>query len=377
VAPPVLRNTIASALYGQASLSVQGTGVAGQFAHLAFPFTVSEQGPFGARGIPAVLLSLSGERGPAPASPVGNQGLVTSVGRAVLETISALDSGPTVPAATPYLLLDGKVVPGWALSLLSLALIVPVLLTTIDGLARARRRGHEIWRWVALVLATAIPFALAALAVLGARLVGLIAVAPPAPVPAGAIPLHSAGFAVLAIAVAVVLGGLLVVRPFALALVGRDDSNEGASAALLLVFVLVALAIWIANPFAALLIVPALHLWLLAINFNLRWRFPLRLVVVLAGLAPVALIVIYYSMTLGFSPIGAAWSAVLMIAGGAVTPLAVFEWSVVVGCAVSAIGIAASAAREAHPEQAPITVRGPITYAGPGSLGGTKSALRR
>jgi hypothetical protein len=308
---------------------------------------------------------------------VGSQGLVTSVGQAVLETISALDSGPAVPAATPYLLLDGKVVPGWALSLLSLALIVPVLLTTIDGLARARRRGLEIWRWAALVLATAIPFALAALAVLGARLVGLIAVAPPAPVPAGAIPLHSAGIAVLAIAVAVILGGLLVVRPFALALLGREDSNEGASTALLLVFVLVALAIWIANPFAALLIVPALHLWLLAINFNLRWRFPLRLVLVLAGLAPVALIVIYYSITLGFSPIGAAWSAVLMIAGGAVSPLAVFEWSVVVGCAVSAIGIAAAAAREAHPEQAPITVRGPINYAGPGSLGGTKSALRR
>jgi len=34
-------------------------------------------------------------------------------------------------------------------------------------------------------------------------------------------------------------------------------------------------------------------------------------------------------------------------------------------------------ARQPRPEEMPVTVRGPITYAGPGSLGGTKSALRR
>jgi len=60
-----------------------------------------------------------------------------------------------------------------------------------------------------------------------------------------------------------------------------------------------------------------------------------------------------------------------------VGPLAVLEWSVVVGCALSAVAVSALAARDAHPEQAPITVRGPVTYAGPGSLGGTESALRR
>lgn len=379
VAPPVLRNTLGAALNAQATLGAGATSLAGQFAHLAFPFTVSEQGPFGARGIPAVLLSVSGERGPAPDSPLGGQALVTSLGRSVLETISALDGGPTVPAPSPYLLLAGKVVPGWALSLLALALIVPVLLTTIDGLARARRRGHQIWRWVALVLAAAIPFALAALVVLGARVVGLIAVAPPGPLPAGAVPLHSAQIAVLALAAAVILGGVAVLRLVAVRLGARTASDDGAGAgpALVLVFVLAAFAIWLTNPFAALLLVPALHLWLLAINSNLRLRLPVRLVLVLAGLVPGALIVVYYSVALGFDPIGAVWAAVLLIAGGAVGPLAVLEWSVVVGCALSAVAVSALAARDAHPEQAPITVRGPVTYAGPGSLGGTESALRR
>ena len=377
VAPPVLRNTLASALSAQATLGAGATSLAGQFAHLAFPFTVSEQGPFGAHGIPAVLLSVSGERGPAPDASLGGPALVSSLGRSVLATISALDGGPAVAAPSPYLLLAGKVVPGWAVALLALALIVPVLLTAIDALARARRRGHQIWRWVALVLAAAVPFALAALVVLGARVLGLIAVAPPGPLPPGAVPLHGAAIAVLAVAAGVIVAGVAVLRPFAARLGIRHASGDGAGAALVLVFVLVAVAIWLANPFAALLLVPALHLWLLAINSNLRLRLLVRLLLVAIGLLPAAWIVVYYSAALGFDPIGAVWAAALLIAGGAVGPATVLEWSVVAGCALGAIAVSALAARDAHPEQAPVTVRGPITYAGPGSLGGTKSALRR
>ena len=74
-------------------------------------------------------------------------------------------------------------------------------------------------------------------------------------------------------------------------------------------------------------------------------------------------------IALGFGPIDAIWSAALLIAGGAVTPLAVLVWSVVLGCVVSAVAISAMMAREARPEHAQVTVRGPVTYAGPGSLG--------
>src|SRR5205823_14890345 len=64
VAPPVLRNTVSSAIGSQAGIRAGGTTLAAQFAHLAFPWTLSEQGPFGAQGDPAVLLSLSGEHAP-------------------------------------------------------------------------------------------------------------------------------------------------------------------------------------------------------------------------------------------------------------------------------------------------------------------------
>ena len=52
VAPPALRNTVAAALGAQAALGAGGTSLGGQFAHLAFPLTISQQGPFGVHGDP-------------------------------------------------------------------------------------------------------------------------------------------------------------------------------------------------------------------------------------------------------------------------------------------------------------------------------------
>jgi hypothetical protein len=392
VAPPILRNTLAAALNAQTSLTVAFTGLGGQFVHLAFPFTLGQQAPFAARGIPAVELSVSGERGPAADAPVVGPNQLTGIGRAVLQTISALDSGPTLPAPSAYVLLDGKVVPGWAISLFALALLVPVLLTTIDGVARARRRGHAIWRSLALVIASTVPFALAVLVVLAAGLLGVIGVAPPGPVAPGAVPLRGDGVAVLAAAVVV----MLVTGAGAYGLVrrlptrardsrdsrdsrgsGAERSRDGAVAGLLLVMCAVTFAIWLSNPFAALLLIPALHLWLWAVNPDLRIPSAARILLVAAGLAPAVLVVLYYAHGLGYGPMDVVWQGVLLLAGHGVSVLAAFEWSVVLGCLFSAATLSVLAARGSRVAPVPVTVRGPATYAGPGSLGGTKSALRR
>jgi hypothetical protein len=377
VASPALRNTLAASLGAQAALGAGTTSLAGQFAHLAYPLTIGEQGPFGALGYPAVTLSMSGERGPAPTGHIGDQELVQSLGRSVLQTISALDSGPSLPPPSPYLLLSGKVVPGWAIALFVLSLIVPVLLTAVDGLARARRRRHSVLRWTALALAAALPFALGAAVIIAARVAGLIADAPPGPVPAGAVPLTSGGIAALAIAALVALVAMLALWPPLRGLVKREGSGDGAAPALLIVLVLITFVIWVQNPFAALLLAPALHLWLPAINTDLRLRLPFRVGLVLLGLVPVALIAFYYSVHLGYGPLDELWTAALLIAGGGAAPVVLLQWSIVLGCVVGAFAVTALATREARAEPAPVTVRGPITYAGPGSLGGTKSALRR
>ncbi len=384
VAPPMLRNTISATLNQQAAILSRGTSLFGQFVHLALPLTLSEQGPFGARGIPAVALSLSGERGPAPDAEVGGPDQLTSVGRAVLSAISALDAGPTVPAASAYVLFDSKVVPGWAISVFVLSLVVPVLLTTIDAIARAFRRGYAVWRWLAVVLVAAVPFALGVLVVLGARLLGALAIAPPGLVPAGAVPLHASGTVVLLLAAVLALGSLCVLCPLGVrfaagpARLGDAESSlGGATAALLLVMCAVTVAIWLDDPFAAALLVPALHLWLVAVNSDFRLRFSIRLVLMLVGLLPVAGVVAYYAVTLGFGPLDVIWAATLLIAGHVITPLMALLWSVFFGCIVTAAGILFVLARLPRPEEVPVTVRGPVNYAGPGSLGGTKSALRR
>ena len=376
VAPPMLRRTVGSALSVQAGLSGGSTSLPGQFLHLAFPFTVSPQAPFGSSGIPAVLLSASGERPPAGDAHV-SESQINHFGSAVLQTISAFDSGPQVPAPSAYLLLGGNVIPAWAVRLLVLGLIAPVLGATIDGFARARRRGHAVGQWIVWVLEGAVPFVLGLALILAVKAAGWLGMAPPSPAAAGAIPMHSGGIALLAALAFVIVASFIFLRRVLTPGV-EAAGNAGAAAALMLVLCALTLAVWVSNPFAAAMLVPALHLWLWVTAPDIRMHRAVRLVLLVAGLAPLVIGLVYYMVTLGYGPVDFAWTLVLMVAGGHIGVLAALEWSVALGCALCASAITAWTVRREQPlEEAPVTVRGPVTYAGPGSLGGTESALRR
>jgi hypothetical protein len=145
----------------------------------------------------------------------------------------------------------------------------------------------------------------------------------------------------------------------------------------LVVLCLVALVAWWSNPFAALLLVPALHLWMWAVAPDVRLPMPALAVLLVGGLCLPALVALYYALSLGLGPVGVAWSWSMLLAGGGVAWIVVLEWSLFIGCALSAGTIVLAATRTPRPEPTPVTVRGPVTYAGPGSLGGTESALRR
>jgi hypothetical protein len=383
VAPPMLRNTAARAVGSQAQVGTAAPSIGGQFAHLAFPFTATEQGPFGAEGQPAVLLSVSGDRAPAADQPTSPE-RITGMGRAALQTINALDGGTTVPAPSAYLLFSGKVVPAWAIRLFVLALMVPVLAATIDGMARARRRGHPILRWVTWVLASALPFALALIPVLGAKLLGAFDARPPGPVSSDAVPPHTVGIVVIGLSLCLIAIGFVFLRPLIIRAFHAgnrglvpDAAVPGAASGLLLVLCVTALAIWLSNPFAAALLIPALHFWMWVVAPDLRMRRGVALALLAGGLAAPALVIVYYARSLGVDPFGLAWSGALLVAGGHLSVLTVIEWSVVAGCALSLVLIAARSVRQEQPQERPVSIRGPVTYAGPGSLGGTKSALRR
>jgi hypothetical protein len=388
LAPTALRDTLAVALRAQAGLGAGSPGVPAQLARLAFPLTLSPQGPLAAQGIPAVTLSVSGERGPAPGEAVASA-RIGATGSAVLQAVDALDAGAPIPPPSSYLAFDGKLVPFWAIRLLVLALLLPILLVTVDGLARSRRRGHSILGSTAWVLAAALPFLLGAAVIRVAKLISAIAVAPPGPVGAGVVPLHAGGVITLLAAAIVVVAAFGLLRPLCIRLAtaltvgerprGGDELPvaEGAGPAVLLVACLATLVIWTSNPFAAALVVVALHLWLWVLDTDLQLPRPVSVLLLIIGLIPIGFVIGYYVHAFALTPVDFVWNGTLLIAGGQLGAAEVLEGCLVLGCLASALVIALSARRHQREVPDAITVRGPSGYAGPGSLGGTQSALRR
>jgi hypothetical protein len=168
--------------------------------------------------------------------------------------------------------------------------------------------------------------------------------------------------------------GWLVLRP---ALLGRDRESEPiqpatAAVALSLVLSVETLLVWAANPFAALLLVPAVHLCLLA-AFPEQPSRGLLLAGTIGALALPAIALAYYGVELDLGlHVG---SYLLLLVSSATNSLATgILCALVAGSLVSSVLIAVRAGGRA--DGGDITVRGPTGYAGPGSLGGTSSAMR-
>lgn len=384
VAPAALTNTLSGALGGQAGLRPATLSLGGQLMHLAFPMTVSDQAPFLAHGIPAVELSLSGEQPPGADEPVSMQSM-TGVGRAVLQSVIALDGGTQVPPPSSALVVDHKVIPTWSIRLLVFAFLLPVLMVTVDALARVRRRGHAVLPGIVWVLSCAIAFVLAAGAIALARLAGLLSGAPSGPVSGGVAPPHGGSVVTIVVAAVVLVAALAVLRPLLNRLAGArrlgrgagGEANPGAGVALSLMLCLATAVLWVRNPFAAILLVPALHLWLWAGAAEVPIPRVVRLLLVVLGAAVPALAVVYYGLDLHLSPFEVVWNGVLMVAGGQIGGLGIVLWSLIFACLAGSVVVAVRGAPRRESTEVPITVRGPVSYAGPGSLGGTGSALRR
>jgi hypothetical protein len=385
-APVRLQRTVTNAIAQEVGADPGAPSLIGQLAHLTFPFTVGEQGPLDAlHSLPAVLVQVSGERGPAPREPV-SEGRLEGFGRSVLSAVDALDAGPDVtPVPETGVLVEHKIIPEWALRLLVAALLLGPLLAAVDGLARARRRREPVGASLLWALACGLPFFLCALFALLLGKLGVIA-APSEPSSALAFD-GSAAEAVLAVGLVLVLAWLAW-PGFVRRLLGVSPrpSSDAAGVSMLLVLLGVCTVVWVFNPFTALLLVPALHLWLaLALPAEVRPRPSLALALVALALAPLALLIFFYAHQLGFGFGGVAWTAVLLLAGGHIGLPGAALWSLAFGCTVAAAMIALGGTRTADGsppgkevyEPRAVRVRGPASYAGPGSLGGTESALRR
>ncbi len=188
------------------------------------------------------------------------------------------------------------------------------------------------------------------------------------------------GAAVVASAVLVLAVGTFGVRPLIVGrLKGRGSPAAGSlGAATGALLCLVAALVWIANPYAAALLLPAAHLWLFAAAPQTRLRGAFGWLAVVVGLLPLLLAAFYYARALRLGPLELAWVAVLGPASGDASIAAAVVAAALTACLAGllyALRVRRRIDRRAEPE--PLRTRGPASYAGPGSLGGTESALRR
>jgi hypothetical protein len=226
------------------------------------------------------------------------------------------------------------------------------------------------------VLAAAVPFALTLVVAFAFELLGWLPQSASAALAPATRPTGGEALPVLA-ALALVFGlaWMLVRRAVAGPRNHFDHPDPAAGVALALLLSFEVLLVCVFNPFTALILMPAAHVAVLAALPRRPRRAWIAGATLAVALALPLVAVVYYGtrLDLGFDPTSYA----LMLLGSAgSSPLTALLFSLVAGTLTSAL-IAAFGVVERREADAPVTVRGPATYAGPGSLGGTESALRR
>jgi hypothetical protein len=301
---------------------------------LAFPFSPFEQAPFVSRGIPAVTVTTAGARPPDTPKPgerldVRHLGLV---GLAAQNTVDAMEQGVSLaqgPAS--YVFLGQRLIRGWAIEIVLVAMLLPFLAAAVDLFARCRRRRIGIapalrsyrsrlgfWAWVAALF-----LVFDALGFWGrgggSRPPSLTGVS----WPSGAL-----------IALAVLAGcGWIVARSRILPRrpIQPEERLAGYSAALLSLGV-VGLLVAATNPFALVFVLPSLHAWLWLPQ--VQDRHPaLRASVLAAGFAGPAYLVWSFATHYGLGWDAPWYIAKLFAIGYAPLPLLVIGvgWLAVAG----------------------------------------------
>jgi hypothetical protein len=378
VAPPALRLTVEAALSASVGRHVGDVSLADQLARLALPLTAGGQGPLGDAGIPAVLAGTGGEAANPPGS--ATQADLSAMGGGLSAAVAALDVAPALPLA-PWrgLSIGRQLLDGWALELLGGMLLLSLAACTIEVLARSRRRRTPVLRSLAWALSFAVPFLLAGLFARFLGGAGLLPATPATPVTDAQLPIGASGTAALfsVILLFVLAWGL---RGFARRRAAGAGTGPppplGASAALLAACCGVAFLIWLENPYAAFLLLLPAHSWLMALTREQGRTAGRGLFVLAVSLTPAIAAAWLLCAGLGVSPFGLVWTVVVLAGSGGLSFVALLLAALGAGCAVAA-GMLLLAPGPPPPPEVRVTMRGPLSYAGPGSLGGTSSALRR
>ena len=354
-------------------------GFFGQLVDLAFPFTLYEQGPFVAHGIPAITITTADGRPPPAFGDNAGQLRVrklSQLGRSAQDVLGSLDQGlELAQGTTSYVWFGDRIVRGWAIELVLIALLVPFFVVTVDlfalcrrqqiglgGATRSLRTRLAFWLFVGIVFTC--------FDVLGAWPGG-----PPRPPNPEASVAGDWRVLPLMVMLAIVVGGWLVARR---RLVPRrsvtpPEQLAGQTVALLGLGV-VALMVIATNPFALIFLLPALHAWLWLPQVRTA-RLPARMAVYAAGLAGAAIVLVSLATRFGLG-LDAPWYLLVLVSVGYVKATAVL---IALAAAAAGAQLAAAAAGRYAPYPGPHERRplGPVQTLVRGAAGAFRARRRR
>lgn len=272
-----------------------------QALRLAVPQAFGDQAPLVDGGIPAVAFS------GRPESPLRSTGEPTEerlalVGRSVESLIGTLEVADVVPGPDSGMALAGRRLRPVIARIALLLLALPVLVMAVDAFARARRARLRLGRGFRAVWWRGLP---AVVALFVAYLVSLVSLIPE---PAAGVPAlpdsvsldAPAAAGLVAVAIASFLAWLGSHRRVRAT---QARPPEEAAAAVVAMAVLL-MVLWVRQPYALLLALPAAHAALLAGLARRLWQVGAAAA---AALLPLVILCFSLAGTVDGSPVEAAW----------------------------------------------------------------------
>jgi hypothetical protein len=357
-----LVQTTAQRVLEQTGARPRHPGFFAQLVDLGFPFTLYEQGPFVARGISAITLTTGGDRPPPQFADSVNRlhtKKLAELGLASQELLASLDQGLELThGTTSYVWIGNRMITGWAIELVLIALLVPYLVGVVDLFAFCRRRRIPLLPAVQALRSRMFFWLFVGLAFGAFQLAGAWpegAARPPNPALSST---HRWPVAtVVALAVILVLAWLLERRRLRPTRPADPEEQIAGHAVALLGLGVLALLVTATNPFALIFVLPALHIWLWLPSLRNRW-LPVRLVVFTLGLAGPSIVVASFAWRFGLG-LDTPWYLLQLVSLGYVTlpPVAI----ALAGAAGAAQLAAAAAGRYApYPPREQRGPRGPV-----------------
>jgi hypothetical protein len=359
-AAPDIIATASARIAGESGQAPAAPSTLGQLVDLAFPFSLTEQAEFLAERIPALTITTEGSRAaqderPGRLDPIR----LGQIGRAVEGVVASLDANLEPARGTnDYVFVRGRVIEGWAIAFLYVALLVPFALAMADLIARLRRRGiafrpaiRSYIRRLAFWFLAGVLFTV--FGVLGAWPEGDPAAISPASEAAGHWPRLALGLFTLT-----VLGAWLVARSRLIRRGPVSDSQEVVAMVVPLTALgLIAIVLIVTNAYALLFLLPSAHAWLWLVQVRTRGAL-VRTSLYVAGLAGPLLLLCSLAVRFGLG-LDAPWYLAELTAIRYVSTMEFFLFLAWVAVAAQILAVV-SGRYGPYPEPAERPARGPV-----------------